>query len=150
MKKINISITKQEIFHEVSLNTAYTSVKSDNPKAIFPRVATIDEDSTILSRFWILACGTITEKFRNLITVSSTTGDNLALTLDVSGSFDDSLTESLKQDIFDALVAMVTAHWITLSLPEKSSEWQLQGSRLLESAYSKLYCRKRPTRNKLN
>ena len=146
MKFIKIFIAKADVFKEVSLNTAYTGAKSATENGLFDRVATINADSPILSRFWVQACGEVTEKLKGMIVASESFSEALSVSLELSGAYDDSLTPSVEADLSAAIAAGVTARWMRLSFPDKASEWEAQSAHLLHRAFAKLCHRKKPTR----
>lgn len=146
MKNISIFITKIKIMEEVAINSAYAGAKSSREKGFFDKVATIPEDIAILSRFWTEMCGIVSRRFKEFIVTSSLDNEALSISLEVSGSFDDSLSPSVIEDIREALVAGVTSRWFRYTLPNRAPEWEEQAETLLSSAYSKLCQRRRPLR----
>ena len=147
MKNITIIIAKAASFRDVAVNTAYTGAKNSSLPEFFDKVATISQDDEILGRFWTEMCGKITDRFKEF-PLSSTIGDEaFTLSLELSGSYDDSLTQSVADDIKAALSAGVTARWFAYTCPEKTDEWLRQSDTLLASALSKLCQRRRPLRH---
>lgn len=146
MKIINIDIEKEKILQDISLNSAYAGAKSPGEKDIFERVATVNEDSGILSGFFSEMCGSILEKFSGNVASSSLTESRFSLVLEVSGSFDESLSESLVNDITAYMSAGVTARWFQITLAEKAVEWDAKANLLLQRAFAKICQRKRPQR----
>lgn len=146
MKILNISIKKAEILEEVALAAAYSGAKTEAAEGFFDRVATIEDDSGILSRFWTLICGRVADKLKNFITASEISGDSLSLTLELSGAYDDTLSPSVKSDLFSAMASGVTAKWFRITFPARAPEWEDQSAELLERALSKLCHRLPPQR----
>ena len=147
MKIIEIIINKAEIFNEVSLNSAYTGAKSSpEDSGFFDRVATVEADEELLSKFWTEMCGETTDRLREFIQTTATTAEAFKLTLEVSGSYDDSLTGSVTADISSAFTAGMCAGWFRFSVPALSEQWRLDSANLFRRAISKLCYRKRPQR----
>ena len=146
MKILNISIEKSKILEEVALASAYSGAKTEGSPDFFDRVATIEEDAGLLSRFWTRMCGTVTDKLKSFITASETTDESLSLTLELSGAYDDSLTPSVKSDLFSAMAAGVAAGWFQITFPSRAHEWEAQSELLLKRCFSKLCHRKKPKR----
>lgn len=147
MQITKISISKASIFEEISLATAYTGVKTEAEKGFYDRVATVEEDDTLLSRFVNEMFGEVTDRFREFIYASSNDKDSLNFTLELSGSYDDSLTPSVKEDIFSGIVAGVMARWFRFTFPDGSEEREKQADNLLKRAYAKLCQRRKPKRS---
>ena len=144
MKNIKIIIEKTKIMQEVSIASAYTGIKSDNGDEFYARVATASADETLLSRYWIEICGKLMEKLRHFIRGSQYGQDSLELELEVSGSFDDSLTEAVKHDLMAGAANGVTAGWFALTCPDKADEYSAKSEALIDRAVSNLYYKKAP------
>ena len=69
------------------------------------------------------------------------------MTLEVSNAYDDSLSASIKEDLFAAVVKGVIARWFRVTFPEKTGEWWNDSETLLSRAFAKLCFRKRPRRS---
>ena len=143
MKNLFITILKDAIISEVALTSAYAGVKLGED---FERVATVDKDSRLLSRFWLEMCGRVSDKLKSLISSQSLSESSLQLQLSLSGSNDESFNDSVESDLFSAISMGVTARWFRYSLPEKAAEWETEAERLLTSAFSKLCYRLKPQR----
>lgn len=147
MKNININIDKSIIFRDVSLNSAYAGAKNTSENGFFERVATIEADEELLSHFWTDMCGLITDRLRAFVTSAEQKEDSLHLTLEVSGSYDDSLTPSVISDLFAAMTAGISARWFSFTFPQQTTDWKIQSNELLNRVIGKLCHRKRPTRS---
>lgn len=146
MKNVPIKINKAEIFERVSLSSAYTGAKDIKDPAIYDRVATINEDETLLTGFWQETCGIITEKLREFILSIEDSADELSITMELSGSYDEALTPSVVEDLKGVLTTGIAGRWFRFTYPEKAADWLSQSSTLLNRAFSKLCYRKKPTR----
>ena len=146
MKNLNFSFEKTGILEEVSLNTAYAGAKSEEEKPIFDRVATCDSDEVLLLKFWREMYGMITDRLRSFILSSDFSDAAFSITLELSGAYDDSLTPSVKNDLYAAIVAGITSRWFAFVCPAKAVEWKTESERLFDSVVSKLCHRRRPVR----
>ena len=146
MKYFMISLTKVEILDHVSLNSTYMGAKGGDDSGFFERVRTIEDDDPLLSRFWIEMCGVLTDQLKEFTTSSSDQADILTLNFEVSGAFDESLVPSIKEDLFAAMAAGITARWFAYTLPDKAEDWNSQSRSMLARAVSKLCHRRRPSR----
>lgn len=151
MKILTIIITKDNVFEDVSLASAYTGAKTDDDSGVnFNRIATIDADNNLLSRFWIQACGIVTDKLKSFIMASEINENSIKLTLELSGAYDDSMSPSVEKDVFSAMTAGVTAQWFAITFPERTKEWDEKSAALLNRAFAKLCHRRRPKRAETN
>ena len=146
MKILNITINKAKVLDNVSLATAYTGVKNGSETGFYERVSTVSEDDKLLERFWKESIGEITDKLRPFIQVCRSGGEELELIMEVSNSYDDALTETIKEDLKGSLTAGITARWFQITFPEKAREMEEQARVLAGRVYANLYYRKRPRR----
>lgn len=147
MKNIKLIIAKADILADVSLNTAYAGAKFSEEKGTFKRVATVEADELLLTKFWHSMAGRITEKLRNFITGVEISEFQLVLNLELSNAFDESMLPSIKTDIEEAFASGIISMWMSLTLPEKSQEWEQRTVGLLDRAQRKLCYRRKPVRN---
>lgn len=148
MKYIELAIRNADIFKELAKVTAYAGAKSDSDALadVVDRVATVKEDDELLSRYWEMACSGLVDRLKSFVTGADFAGDTLTLQLEVSGSYDDSMTPSLRTDIFSYLVADIAARWFRIAWQEKAEAYIVEADRLLTEAERKLYHRRRPVR----
>ena len=146
MKKISFSIAKSTILENVALNSAYAGAKADDNTVVFDKVATIREDDTLLSNFFMEMCALLIDKLKAFIASSSLEDSRLDVTLELSNAFDESLSSSIIKDLSAAVSIGVTAHWFRYTLPARAGEWEKLADDCLSRAISKLCQRRRPTR----
>lgn len=148
MKIISINIHREEIDRELSKITAYTGVKSPSGGDLktIDRIATVDEDSALLSRYWQKAGSILADRLKDFITGAAVSDSTIALTLEVSGAYDDALTPSLETDLKGFVAAAMTRSWFAITLPDRVAEWDAESERLLRDASRKLYHRRKPRR----
>lgn len=148
MKQIQISITKQEVFEDVALHSAYTGEKENADPNFFRKVATVKADNPLLLRFWSDMASRISERLQAFVSMFNCSDDLFSLTLMLSGAYDDTLTPGVKTDLKSALVAGVAARWYAFAYPEKTAELENREEKLLDSVISKLCHRKPPVKIK--
>lgn len=146
MQIIKISISNSSIFEEISLASAYAGAKKDDEKGFYDRVATVNADETLLNRFVTEMHGVVADRFREFLTSTECGEEALGFTLEVSGSYDNSLTPSVKEDIFRGIVAGVISRWFRFTFPSQEETYRIQTDRFLERAYAKLCQRRKPRR----
>lgn len=148
MKTITLTLRKRDIFNEIGKSTAYTGAKSDSDanNLLYDRVAIVEEDTQLLDRYCDIACSELLEEIKEFVTQVDFSGENIDLTLETSGFYDDSLTPSLQTDLFAYLVASISMRWFRITLPGRAAEQQTEAARMMEKALSKLYHRRKPTR----
>lgn len=146
MKEIEIIFNKAKILDEVSLNSEYVGSKSTEPDDIYDRIATVEADTLLLSRFLAEMYGNVTEKLREFISKSGSAGEDFTLTLELSNAYDDSLTHSVKEDLFTAVAKGVAARWFRFTMPDRATEWLNESEALLTRAHTKLCFRRKPLR----
>lgn len=150
MKNLNISFHKFKILESVSLNTAYIGAKNSEDSAFFLKVATSDDDTLLLSKAWTDMTGEIVDKVKEFTSNAELNDDLFSLSLCLSGSYDDSLSPSVLNDLENALSAGITARWFDFSYPERAKEWYNRAEILLSRVVSKLCHRRRPLRSTKN
>lgn len=146
MKIIHISFNKTKIFENVSLASAYTGAKAETQQNIFDRVATISEDNELLEGFFIEMTGIVTDRLKEFVISTEKSDAEFNMTLEVSNAYDDSLSASIKEDLFAAVVKGVIARWFRVTFPEKTGEWWNDSETLLSRAFAKLCMRRKPKR----
>lgn len=148
MKTIIINIKSSDVDKELSKVTAYTGVKSASVPQLsdIDRIAITDEDAALLKRYWHNAAGILAEQLKDFIISADTGGEEMNITLEVSCSYDNSLTQSVKENMFSFVVAYMARNWFLMTYPEKAPEWDAESNRLLREAARKLYHRRKPTR----
>ena len=112
MISITLTINKANVYDEVAKTTSYEGKKMEEDKNAYERIFIIEEDRTMLERFWNEACNTATETFKRFIVsvieqTDSTTMDvtkNYVAKLEVSSSYDVNLTNSIQASLFSFFV----------------------------------------------
>ena len=143
MKIIKINISKSAIFKDVSLNTAYAEAGNASDSN---RIQTIDDDKSYLDRAFSEIVGWITDRLRQFLQDYKSIDGDVQFILEVSGSYDDSLTSTVESDLREAIAAGVTAAWFRFTCPSLVKEWQELRETILNRVISKLCYRKKPVR----
>lgn len=148
MKKIEFIVEKTTIEREIGESTAYAGAKSParDEGDTFDRVATVDDDSGVLARYIAEACCAAAERLKQFVTGIDFLGDRIRLTLEVSGSYDDSMMSAAENAFGSYLSAYALSRWMRLALPEKAGEWEAEAMRLMSELERNLYHRRRPLR----
>lgn len=149
MKEIVIKINRNEVFDEVSLKTAYTAAKSEDENSNFDRVATIDADESLLSRFWRDICGFATDHLRHFVKSFSISSDLFSLTFELSNAFNETETSAITNDIIAAIASGITEKWMLVASPSNAPEFATQTLSILDRILSRFCQRRRPTRKNL-
>ena len=143
MKIIKINISKSAIFKDVSLNTVYAEAGNASDST---RIQTIDDDKSYLDRAFSEIVGWITDRLRQFLQDYKSIDGDVQFILEVSGSYDDSLTPTVESDLREAIAAGVTAAWFRFTCPSLVKEWQELRETILTRVISKLCYRKKPVR----
>ena len=147
MKELIIKIDKDAIMQEVSLASSYAAAKLENvDKSMYERIAAVDSDAVIISRFWTEACGEISENLKDFIVVEVLTADHYEITLQLSNAYDETLNKSVESDLFSSLSAAITGKWFRYVYASRAEEWLMESKALLNRAARKLCHRVAPRR----
>ncbi len=146
MSSLNFSITKSAVYDEVSKTTAYTGKKATQDEGAFERVALMEEDKEMLSRFWNEAAQSITEMVKPFLGSVTNNSTVFSATLSMSSSWDQALAESLKQSIENYFAATLIGGWCQLTKKDEVEAYAQEAAAILLDIKSKLWYRKKPTR----
>lgn len=146
---ITITITKATVFDDVGRLTHYEGNKSEGSEEAFERISTKETDADILEQFWCAACDSITEATKRFIT-SLTTTTNYVATLEVSSSYDTTLTASIQTNLQNCVVFNIVSQWYKLTNKSEASDYALQAVAQLNEAMSKIFYKKKPSRKSIN
>lgn len=147
MKNVKIIIEKTKILEDVRMQTAYAGAKSGDDKGIFLKVAALRSDDELLTGFWRGLCGRITDVLKDFNLVADISDQRMEISLELSGSYDETLTPSVASDIESAIASGVTARWFSITCPEKVAEYEALAEGKIRSFVGKLCHRKRPVRH---
>lgn len=147
MIAITLTVDKKGVYREVAKTTSYTGAKMDDANA-YDRIFTTDENSEMLERFWqesrIAACNSL-KRFLQ----SETEADGVySLALELSGSYNEALTESMQRSLFSFFVMNITAKWYTLANKNEAEGYASEAATYMEDIRRKCFYKKSPTRPK--
>lgn len=145
---ITLSIKQSEVFKEVAQTTSYTGAKMDNDANAFERISTVDEDQSLLKRFWDESRAEVAKTFIRMLTSEgmSADGDTYNLVLNVSVSFDTALLPSMQLGLFSYFVQSITGRWYVFSNKKEAGEFSNHGEAILEEVKEKAFYKKKPVR----
>ncbi len=147
MKEISITINRATVYEEVSQTTSYTGSKQmDNDAKAYERIMATDADKGQLQRFWDESRVDLCQRLKKYLKNETMSGENLTLTLEVSGSYDDTLTGSVQREMFSYFVTNIIAKWYVFANKPDTSEYAVSALNMLDGINRKLCYKKRPTR----
>lgn len=150
MKQLILSTSLPQLIAEVSLTTAYLGVKQapeENPGNHFDRLAVIDSDKELMTRFAKESLSELAERLKGAVArVTFLFSEQpVGLTLTLSDSYDEQLSPSVRGNFDAYMLHAVTSRWLRLVMPEKEGVWLAESQRLLSEIVSTL-CHRNPPR----
>ena len=108
----------------------------------------------MLERFWVEACNGATEQFKPfLVSVTDQPmshgvelDKDYEVKLELSSSFDESLTGSIETSLFSYFVAMIVSKWYKFTNKGESESYGGDAVGAIDDVMKKIYYRKKPTR----
>jgi hypothetical protein len=154
MIEIELHINKANVYDEVAKTTSYTGAKMVEDDKAYDRIFTTDADRQMLERFWLEACNGATEQFKPfLVSVSNqqvSHGVELSadyiVTLEVSNSYDTTLTQSIETSLYSYFVMYIVSKWYKFTNKDESESCGNDAVGAMDDVMRKLYFRKKPTR----
>ncbi len=150
MNEMNISISKAEVYNEVTKTTHYSGAKAvgEDPAVAFDRIALTSADQELLDRYWGEACAMATECVRQFVeTVGAQTAASTAYTatLSLPPNYDTRLNDSVLLSLKSFFVNYIVAKWNMSANKPDVSAYMTEAGNMLSDVRSKIYYRKRPT-----
>ena len=144
-----LTVDKNKVYEEVAKTTHYTGKKTEEGQS-FERISTTEQDYEMLERFWSeskdTACNSMMKKL-----LSETEADGrYAITLELSGSFDEALADSMERSLFSFFVMNITAKWYTLANKEEAAGYAQEAATYMDDVKRKAYYKKKPVRPTYN
>ena len=149
MKEITIALTRNWLYGDVERTTAYLGAKqaSRNDSAeVFDRLAAGEGDRELLDQYADEAFAALCERLKGIVRGVEIGAGLLSVTLEVSGSYDDSLTMVVENNFRRYMAACTTASWLRMSEPDKESRWREEADRKADEIVAALYYRRPPRR----
>lgn len=143
---IILKVNKEEVYNEVAQTTAYTGAKMEDEDA-YERIFTTDEDRPMLERFWNECKNMIADSLKKVFVSENETENGVyELTMGLSTSFDDSLTESMQRSLFSFFVMNITAKWYTFTNKSEAIGCASEAATYIEDVKRKAFHKRKPTR----
>lgn len=145
MQNVEFLVGKVNVFDEVGRMTNYAGAKKDEDKGAFVRIATTGSDEQMLEPFWQAACSAATEKFKPFLT-SLGAGEDYHPHLELSGSYDVNLTDSINESLKNFFVCLMVSKWYDITNPAEAEKYGVSAAEYMDDVVSKIYYKKKPTR----
>ena len=149
MIDIILTVNKEKVYEEVAQTTSYTGAKMDDEHA-YERIFTTDEDKSMLERFWNESKNTVCNSLKKILLSEIEASGEYQLSLGVSSSFDEALTESMNRSLFSFFVMSITAKWYTFTNKEEATGYATEAAIYMEDVMRKAFFKKRPIRPTYN
>lgn len=144
---MTITISKEKIYEEVARATLYTGAKHpEGDPAMLSRVAVIDADRPLLSRFCDEALTSARLTLRQVLDSASSDDDTITLVFRLSPASDDTLTAGLADSLTDYLETAVIARWLAFSDKAGAAICADEARILLDECLRKALYKRRPSR----
>ena len=127
MADIVLTVNKEKVYEEVAQTTSYTGAKMDDEHA-YERIFTTDEDKSMLERFWNESKNTVCNSLKKILLSEIEASGEYQLSLGVSSSFDEALTESMNRSLFSFFVMSITAKWYTFTNKEEATGYATEAA----------------------
>lgn len=142
---LTLTVNREEVYKEVAQTTSYTGAKMDDEHA-YDRIFTTDEDKTMLERFWNESKTTICNALKRVLDSETEASGNYRLSLDLSSSFDEALTDSMQRSLFSFFVMNITAKWYTFTNKSEAAGYASEAATYMDDIKRKCFFKKKPTR----
>ncbi len=155
METITIQVSKDDVYEEVAKATDYTGAKLiDGDENARDRILATDSDLSDLSRFWEESVLATNERLKEMVVSGETKSVDVdkstkivyEVTLEVSKSFDKSLTANVQSAIRNFFIASIIGQWFKFSNKGEAKDYFSQAGEMMNGAERLLYSRKKPTR----
>ena len=148
MQTIKIILLKTDVMDRVAETTAYTGNKTEtsDKAAFFERVATVTGDASILDRYWQDSCAALADSLRSFVREATFGKETFTMTLEVSNSYDLTLTPAAESGVLAIIAASITSRWFRITMPQRAEEWLKEARFQFSALLANLYHRKKPLR----
>ena len=154
MVNITLNVNKVYVYDEVAKTTTYAGIKMQGDESAYERIFTTDADRMMLERFWTEACSATTEQLKQFIVKVSShpeshgveLGNNYVAELEMSSSFDTSLTDSIQSSLFSFFVSYIVSKWYKFTNKTEADGYALEATNMMDDVMRKIYHRKKPRR----
>lgn len=146
--ELEISITQEEVFLEVSKQTDYIGTKMTGDEDARDRIATTDADAALLRSYWAEAVDELVGKCGRLV-VNQPAPDATTLTLRLSmpSNWDTAKGANLRSMMARYIAKYVIQAWDKLSNKKEAEAHNKDALTLLEGINCMIHATRRPRRN---
>lgn len=171
METITIQIFQSDVYEEVAKATDYTGSKlidgDDNARE---RILAVDDDLSELSRFWEESVLATNENLKEMLVSGATkqipnvqvlpgvvetlaiedlpsarTRTGYEAVIEVSKSFDKTLTASVQSTLRSFFIATIIGYWFKFANKGESADYFAQAAEFMTAAERLLYSRRKPS-----
>lgn len=142
---VTLTVNKDGVYEEVSQTTSYTGAKMDDEHA-YDRIFTTDEDKAMLERFWDESKTTVCNALKRVLDSETEVSGDYKLSLALSSSFDEALTESIQRSLFSFFVMNITAKWYTFTNKSEAAGYASEAATYMDDIKRKCFFKKKPIR----
>lgn len=146
MAEYTITIDKNSVYDEVAKTTSYTGTKKKDDDTAYSRIFTTEYDRQMLERFWSESKNAACNSLKKFLVSEQEGNDTYTMTLDLSASFDDALTDSINRSMFSFFVMNITAKWFAISNKPETAEYATYASANMDDVMRKAFYKKKPER----
>lgn len=144
---MTITISKQQIYQEVTEATLYTGAKHPGgDPAMLSRVAAIEADRPMLARMCDEALATARLALRRVLRAVDSDTDTITLVFNLSAAADDTLTDTLAASLTAYLETAVIARWLAFSDKSAADTCAAEARLLLDECLHKALYKRKPRR----
>lgn len=142
MIDIALTVDKEKVYAEIAQTTSYTGSKMDDELA-YDRIFTTDEDKSMLERFWNESKNTVCNSLKKTLQGEVEADGEYIISLGLSNSFDEALTESMERSLFSFFVMNITAKWYTFTNKEEAAGYATEAATYMEDIMRKAFLQKK-------
>ena len=162
METITIQIFQDDVYEEVAKATDYTGSKLiDADDGARDRILAADDDLAELGTFWEESVLATNENFKEMLVSGKTKSISQASTpiitvtpwktiyeavIEVSKSFDKTLTESVQSTLRSFFIASIIGQWFKFANKGEANDYFTQATDMMDTAERLLYSRRKPIR----
>lgn len=154
MQEVTFTVRKANVYEEVAKTSSYAGAKWVGDDSAYERIFTTDADRMMLERFWTEACNAVADLFKPfIIEMSDITESHCAditkdftVRLELSGSYDTSLNNTVESSLFSFFTNMLLAKWYEFTAKGETEKPAKAAAAMLEDVRGKIYFRKKPRR----
>lgn len=146
MTEITLTISKQDVYEEVAQTTSYTGSKMEDDQTAYQRIATQDEDQSMLERFWEESKNMVCSNLKKMLISEEEQNGTYTIILGVSSSFDSNLKDSMQSGLFSFFVMNITSKWYNYTNKKEAIGCAEQAASIMDDIKRKAFFKKGPKR----